>query len=149
MGYSESVHPRGPRDIHQRPRQDWEERAMNKPRAYTAEEVRAMLIDAVHGIVATWSELPDVDPATGRSLAVRDRCNAVAFSILALLDGCGALPIFKLRPHPYPDDEAHLRANGENWFDPATEIGGMLHECYLKAGPAAYGLRRQSDADRL
>lgn len=103
------------------------------PRAYTAEEVRDMLLEHFRHLAKYWAELPDVDKATGTTKTVLDRCDGVVFSILAALDGSGmALPAIDLKLAPHPDDKEFLRGEGSNWFEPGMEISFALHEHYYK-----------------
>ena len=110
----------------------------DRPRAYTAAEVRDMLIDHIKATVAYWANLPDVDNATGKKMTVLSRCDGVAFSILSALDGASmSLPGFALRPTPHPEDKAFRVAGGENWFDADTEIQDVLHEHYTMKRPVS------------
>lgn len=101
----------------------------DEPCAWTDDEVEDMLLQQIRATAKYWAELPDVDAATGREHDNLSRCEGVAFSILAILDGTGvALPAFILKPDPHPEDKEFHREQGENWFDPDTEIRTMLHE---------------------
>lgn len=102
---------------------------MTEPRAVTADELRDRLLDHIRTMAAYWAKLPDVDRATGKPITIRDRCDGVAFSILAALDGSsGALPGFDLIARPHESDKAYCQANRENWIEPNTVISDMLHE---------------------
>lgn len=101
---------------------------IDAPRAYTADEVRDMLLDHIRASARYWAELPDFDKATGRGITVQDRCEGVAFSILSTLDGCSYLPAFDLAACPHEDDKAYHQSEGENWIEPGTTISDMLHE---------------------
>jgi hypothetical protein len=88
----------------------------------TADELRDEMLSVFRGLARYWANLPDVDRATGIPLTIEDRCDGVVFSILAQLDGVGALPSFDLVSHVHPDDD-----------DQSLEglvISDMLHECY-------------------
>jgi hypothetical protein len=103
------------------------------PRAYTAEEVRDMLLENFRHTAKYWADLPDVDKATGTKKTILDRCDGVVFSILAALDGCGmTLPAIDLKLAPHPEDKEFLREEGSNWFEPGMEISFSLHEHYYK-----------------
>jgi hypothetical protein len=101
---------------------------MSEPRAYTEDEVRDMILAHVRRITSYWGNLPDVDPATGDVLTIKDRCEGVAHSILVLLDGGTGMPAITLKLAPHPDDKGFRRSEGENWFEPGMELGGALHE---------------------
>ena len=96
----------------------------DKPRAYTAEEVRDQLLDTIRDSSKYWANLNDKTP--------QERCDGLAHSILALLDGCNmAMPGFMLTTDPHPDDKEFLRHHGENWYD-KTPMDFMLHEYFYK-----------------
>jgi hypothetical protein len=103
------------------------------PRAYTAEEVRDMLLEHIRLMAKYWADLPEVDKATGEARTTQDRCEGVAFSILTALDGSTmALPAFDLKLAPHPDDKEYCRSEEENWFEPGMELSFMLHEHFYK-----------------
>lgn len=91
------------------------------PRAISAEEVRAIFLDHVRGVVRYWANLPD--------LPNQDRCEGVAFSILTTIDGCaGGFPCaLDLVCRPHPDDKAFQVDEGENWI----EDGMVINDCQL------------------
>lgn len=99
-----------------------------KPTAYSADELRDQLLDAIRARTRLWATLPDVDAATGESRTILDRCEGVVFSVLAVLDGCADLPAFDLVARPHPDDKAFHQAEGERWVEDGTTISDMLHE---------------------
>ena len=101
---------------------------MTEPRAYTSEEATKMFIDHVRTMVMYWNNLPGLDMATGIERTQLDRLDGLAFSILTLLDGDSmALPMCRVLVDPHPE--------GENWFEPETELDGPLHELfYAKEG---------------
>ena len=108
---------------------------MTECRAYTADEIRDRLLDHIRHTAAYWAELPDVDKATDKPLTVKDRCEGVAFSILAALDGTSmALPAFDLVVMPHEDDKTYHIKNGENWYESGTVISDMLHEHFYSKG---------------
>lgn len=51
---------------------------------YTADEIRQQMVEHIDRMVTYWAELP--------GLSTEDRCDGVAFSVLTMLDGAGALP---------------------------------------------------------
>lgn len=102
---------------------------MSAPRAYTAEEVRDMILQHSVAMARYWASLPDVDRATGRPMTVQSRCEGVVFSMLTMLDGYTmALPGFALKLVPHEEDKAFAIEQGENWFEPGMEIEDALHE---------------------
>jgi hypothetical protein len=114
----------------------------DEPRAYTAEEVRDMLLSHVRAVAQYWANLPESDPATGKSHTIADRCEGVAFSILSMLDGCSmGLPAITLKLDPHEDDQAFLQSEGENWFEPGMELSFMLHEHFHQAANGAADVR--------
>lgn len=54
---------------------------MSEPRAYTAEEARQMFLDQLRGIACYWSNLPDVDKATGRPMTIQDRTHDLGVTL--------------------------------------------------------------------
>ena len=102
-----------------------------EPRAYTAEEVRDMMLNHIHTMVDYWA---GVEAMRGdRPLTVKDRVEGVAFSILVMLDGHSmTLPSVTLKLDPHPDDKEFMRSEGENWFEPGMEITDVLHDHFYK-----------------
>lgn len=108
------------------------------PRAYTEEEVRDMIIAHVRHMAHYWATIPALDKATGHEHTVLDRCEGVAFSILAMLDGSSMnIPAITLKLDPHPDDKEYLKGEGLNWFEPGMEISDSLHEHFHKKERAA------------
>ena len=105
---------------------------MSEPRAYTAEEVRDLLIKNIRARAKFWADLPEVDRATGKPITIQDRCNGVAFSILTLLDGCADMPAFDLVPSPHKEDKSFHIGVGENWYERVV-LDFMLHEYYYQS----------------
>jgi hypothetical protein len=105
----------------------------DEPRAYTADEVRDQLLQSVWQNVRYWGGHDGSNVPADRP---KDEClQGVAFSILALLDGCEmSLPAFKLVPDPHPDDEAYCRGQGDNWYSPDHPVEDMLHEHFYRDG---------------
>lgn len=96
-----------------------------KPRAYTPDEMRKMVLDHMRAMVWYWESLKD------DGYGVRERLDGLAFSFLAMLDGSSAgVPSFDLVPRPHPDDEAFHRDDGDNWWPDGVVINdrAMLHE---------------------
>lgn len=101
---------------------------MAKPREYTAEEVRTLLLGRVSDLVDYWAKVPNHD--------LIGRLDGLAFSILAELDGDSSeLPRFVVSPQPHPGDKQYHQDNNENWFpeflnnkDGVCDVAGGLHE---------------------
>ncbi|MNU27288.1 hypothetical protein D3C71_156740 [compost metagenome] len=99
----------------------------DSPRAYTSDELRDKFLHEVRTIAAYWAGLPDHDRATGKAMTVRDRCDGVAFSILALLDGTTLdIPGIDLVFQPDEEDKEYYIQNGENWIEPGTVVSTTL-----------------------
>lgn len=102
------------------------------PRAWTEEEVIAMIVDHVSTMADYWAKTDLKRPEFGIKTPEEDaryRCRGVAHSILAMLDGATMdLPGFDLIPTPHPDDKQFHIYEGENWFDPEMRISVTLHE---------------------
>lgn len=103
---------------------------MNALRAYTPEEVRAMVLSHIRELSRYWATLPE--PKT-----VRERCDGLAFSILVMFDGGSlGLPALNVSLSPHPDDEAYHKDHGENWFEDGMVINDcQLHELFYAAAP--------------
>jgi hypothetical protein len=100
---------------------------MNKPRAYTTEEVREEFLKTVWALIQYWEVVPDPNISS---------CEGVAFSILSLLDGCNAgIPGFKVTPMPHPTDRKYCIQHGENYYPRTGDIAGHLHEFFYKHRP--------------
>jgi hypothetical protein len=91
-----------------------------KQRAYTAEEVRDMILEHSVGLARYWAAQPN--------MSVQSQCEGVVFSMLVMLDGGSAdLPGFTLTPKPHEDDKAFCQSQGQNWFE-SVVIDDALHE---------------------
>lgn len=105
---------------------------MSQPRVCTEEECRERLLKTVWAYVDFWAK-------ETRQPMVRDKLAGLAFSLLAMLDGCNAgLPGFTICPSPHPDDKEYHRERGENWWptdEDAVDIAGSLHELFYKYEP--------------
>jgi len=91
----------------------------DKPRAYTAEEITREYLQQMMGVAAYWARKPDQTPL--------QMCEGVVFSILCALDGSSVLPGTKTLVAPHPEDKQYHIENGENWYEPGTEIS-LAHE---------------------
>ena len=98
------------------------------PREYTQEEVQALFLKHIWAMVDYWANLKE-QPNT------REKLSGLAFSILALLDGCTALPGFIVTPNAHPTDKDFHISEGENWFPTGVDIAGSLHELMHKFDP--------------
>jgi len=101
---------------------------------YTEDEVRQAFLEHVWQTIDYWDGAYDQKVA---QYACREKLEGLAFSLLAMLDGCSAdLPGFIVAPCPHPDDKAYLQGEGENWYpenhdtDIACDIGGGLHDIF-------------------
>lgn len=93
-------------------------------RAITKEEARETFLEQIKTIVDYWSELE-------QPKSVKDRCDGVAFSILAMIDGCSVgIPALDISISPHPDDKQYHIDNGENWYEDGMVINDdcLLHE---------------------
>lgn len=97
-------------------------------RAYTAEELREILLAHVRKMAHYWSKLPDLTPL--------ERCYGTAFSILAALDGsAGSVPFsVDLVASVHPDDKQYRIDEGDNWVEPGTvlNVDCHLHDLFYK-----------------
>ena len=96
--------------------------AAEKPRAYTAEEGRDIILKTIANYVDYW------DNVTRRQTS-REKLEGLAFSIMVILDGgAGMLPGFIVRPNPCESDKDWNIKHGQNYWDSETDIAGCLHE---------------------
>ena len=86
------------------------------------EKLKRDLLYCIKRNAKYWANLKDDE------LSIQDRCDGVAFSILALLDGVSGLPPFDLVAY-VPQDENDFDDEG-----PQVEvtISEMLHEQYYE-----------------
>ncbi len=102
---------------------------MSEPRAWTPDELRDSLLEHVRQIAHYWA-------TNAQSGNLADRCDGVAFSILAMMDGCTiGIPPVDLVFRPHEEDKQYHIDNGENWIEDGTTISDALHEHYYKDGP--------------
>lgn len=74
-----------------------------EPRAFTPEEIRDKFLDYVHSMADYWAEVA----LEHERDTVRERCDGLAFSILAMIDGSNVgLPSFDVVTRPHEDDKA-------------------------------------------
>lgn len=97
------------------------EQTDDKPRAYTAEEMRDLLIKHFINLARYWAKEPNQ--------SVEQKCEGVVFSILSTLDGCSLdLPGFTIIPSPHEDDKAFYISEGRNWFEAVVINDDSMHE---------------------
>ena len=89
----------------------------------TADQLRDTLLAQFKALARYWADLPEISPVTGDKQTIHGRCEGVVFSILAELDGCGALPSFDLTAHVHPD-------NDDQTYE-GVVISDMLHEHFF------------------
>jgi len=101
---------------------------MPTPKPYTAEEEQRMLIDHIRAMATYWATQP------GKT--AQERCDGLAFSILATLDGDSPeIPAYHLHVSTHVTDKAYHLKRGERWHRNKLNIteNAALHELYYKA----------------
>lgn len=102
---------------------------LQKPRAYTVDEIREQFIKHVWGLINYWEH-------ESRAETVRDKMSGLAHSLFATLDGCSlGLPGFIMSPTAHPSDKEYHRSRGENFYPSDVDIGGVLHEILHRYEP--------------
>lgn len=109
----------------------------DKPRAYTAKEVRDIVLDCIRAKLDYWVETdlkPDFDRTDPRFLPeLRYRMEGLVHSILVMFDGNSGLPPFDIVMQPHPSDQKYREENDENWFEPGTNISEeSLHDLWYR-----------------
>jgi hypothetical protein len=96
----------------------------NEPRAITAEEARAIFLDAIRTYIDYWANNPAVADRTHQR-----RLEGFAHSLLCVIDGVSsAMPCsMDLVLSPHPDDKQFNIDQGENWI----EAGMVINDCHL------------------
>lgn len=99
-----------------------------EPQAFTEEEVRELFVDRCRETAHYWA-------AEERGGTVKDRCEGVAFSILAMIDGVADFPAIDMICAG--DDEETIQektARGKKHFaegtwitDPSVELHGIFY----------------------
>jgi hypothetical protein len=105
------------------------------PRAYTAEEVRKMMLLYFRTMVRYWVTLKisAEDLAKMGESDIEYRLSGLVFSVLNVFDGtANGLPAFDIRPVPHPEDRAFFEKEGRNWFETVTINDCQLHELWHK-----------------
>lgn len=87
--------------------------------AYSAEEVREMLIGHFIGLIDDLESQQDT----------RKALEGLIFRILCVFDGViAAFPAFNIVPSPHPRDKAYLESCGEKWF----KGDDAINDCELR-----------------
>jgi hypothetical protein len=98
-----------------------ERNIMSEIRAKTVEEVRAEFIQRVKAIANHWAT--EQEP-----MSLKFRCDGVASSILALIDGAYlGFPAIDMMAAPHDEDKEFSIENGENWY----EKNQVFNDCQL------------------
>ena len=92
-----------------------------KPRAYTPEELRDLLLDKINVMARYWANLKE-------ERTVLDRIQGAMFSVLSILDGAHGTCTFDLVARTDSSDKQYHIENGENWVEDGTALAFMLHE---------------------
>lgn len=88
--------------------------------AYSEEEARDMFLKKIKYITNFWSNY--------ELRSNKEKCEGVAFSILALIDGCSVdFPAINMFLAPHPDDKQYFIDNDEDYF----EEGTLINNCCL------------------
>lgn len=92
--------------------------------AVHADDLRDTFLQVLAAYAHYWATLEGKTP--------HERCNGLAFSMLAIIDGSNmSLPSFDLVARPHPDDKLLLQAEGSDWIEDGTIISdGGLHEVW-------------------
>lgn len=106
-------------------------------RAYTEQEVIEKMMRKFRSIAHYWATTPlgSEHRFNGPEDELRWRCDGVAFTILAEMDGSSMnLPAMDIVLAPHPDDKQYCIDHDENWFEPEMRISTALHEHFHKRG---------------
>lgn len=91
---------------------------MSKP--ISKEQLRGQFLNSVRMYSREWASYENKTPL--------QRCDGLAFSIMALLDGSDVeLPAFDLVARPHPDNEAYNKAHGQDWVVAGQVINDDVH----------------------
>lgn len=96
---------------------------MEKPRAFTKDELRDKFLDHIKNLVTYYSELKD--------RTEKEKLQGLAFSILCTFDGvANDFPCMDILMHPHEDDKQYHIDNEENWIEHGTIINdtSYLHD---------------------
>lgn len=95
-------------------------------RAYTAEELRDLLLDQMRFIARYWANLKE-------NKTVLERIEGAIFNVLVILDGHSSeIPTFDLVVKTNPEDKQYYINNKENWIEDGTTLSFLLHEHWYK-----------------
>ncbi len=112
-------------------------------RQFTQEEVQEKFLNHLWDLVKYWETVESTPIPTDpnpKPKTTRDRLEGLAFSILAMLDGCAVtMPAFEIYPAPHPEDKQYCKDNKEDWWpqleDEVTVHGNeMLHDLWSPFG---------------
>jgi len=108
----------------------------DKPRAYTPEEVRELLLSHFRMMVGYWKRAK-IDDELRAFLAKHGqdeldwRLEGLVHSILVTFDGgASGLPAFNIIPAPHPSDRAFHENEGENWYESVVINECQLHDAW-------------------
>lgn len=95
--------------------------------AYSEKEVRDKFLRQIKAIANEWSRY--------ENKSNKERCEGVAFSILALIDGCSiGFPAINMLLAPHPDDKQYFTDNDEDYFEEGMLINNCcLHDLFYKS----------------
>ena len=75
----------------------------------TKQELKEQFVQAAKDIAYHWAAVEDRTD--------KQRCDGVAYSILALIDGCVHMPSMDLVMRPNPKAKEHLIGKDEDWVE--------------------------------
>ena len=91
-----------------------------KPRQYTAEEIRDQFINHMWDLVEYWDK-----HVKDQNMPIDRRLQGLMHSVLTTLDGCSMdLPGFALVTTPHESDKDYHKDQGENWY-PENDLEKM------------------------
>jgi hypothetical protein len=91
---------------------------MSKP--ISKEQLREQFLNSVRMYAREWASYKNKTP--------QQRCDGLAFTLMALLDGTDVdLPAFDLVARPHPDNEAYHKAHGQDWVVDGQVINDDVH----------------------
>ncbi len=93
-----------------------------EPRAWTPAEMKEKFMRLLLETADAWARCEGKTP--------QERCEGVAFSMLAAFDGAGDFPAVDLVLRPHEDAKAWRQGQGENWIEGGTVINDhdYLHD---------------------
>ena len=106
---------------------------MDESREKTIEEMKEELANHIYALVNYWEKQPRT---------THEKLDGLAFSILAMLDGCTVLPSYKVSPIMVEGDKEYYIEHGENYYPEDVDIAGSLHDFY-----AQYSAQRDKERE--